>query len=673
MQKSTLEAASQLYSPLKSDEQEIRLITIEGADDSSADIHCQIETVNLSSSPLYDALSYVWGDAKIRVSITLNGLSVQVTTNLYQALKRLRARPGTSRIWIDALCIDQSSTDEKSSQIPLMGKIYSQAEKVLIWVGEEEEDSTAAMALIQKWGAGAAAAQKHSVDAFWPNSLELTLQNVENPFDEREITAFGLFLSRGYWRRVWIIQEIVLSQHRVLICGGEEVPYEQFFMTHYLLSELLELNRHDTVGLDAMRLIFNHIGEQSNPTNAALATIRWLVATRQDDASRSEEFSPDAFILAARTRASLATDLRDKVYGILGLVSSHKFTMEPSYTMEVTEVYTHFTLRLIESSASLRIICLAGVGVFETQSSLKLPSWVPDLSREPETSSLAASDAANDQNFRAAKNRQDYYCCYIGPQPQLLVQGVICDEITQVTEREPLGYAWLWKWWELCIRNCPSDHPSGIPLRQAFFRTLIHDASGFGYGGADFISPKEEEFFFSRASGFMTLMRRIALEAVAQTDVAQLLNLDKLLENEVVDFETLYWLCNSSVTHDPDLRTAFLDAFIGAPDAPNRLAWPLEEYAKTSSTHGFLDFAATIVKIRSFVITKRGYVGTGPHRIERGDLVCVLLGCPVPLIIRKQGSNFIVVGEAYIYGMMHGEMIDELESGRFELETLIFE
>ncbi|KAN0098846.1 HET domain containing protein [Hyaloscypha variabilis] len=690
-----LEHEPQLYSPLRSDQGEIRLVTIEAADSSSTGIRCNVETANLTNSPSYDTLSYVWGDANTRELITLNGISVQVTTNLYRALKRLRARPGTSRIWIDALCIDQSSVEEKKAQIPLMGKIYSQAEKVLIWVGDEEEDGAAAMALIRKWGAGAAAAEEKSPDTFWANSLELTLQHMENPFAEQEIMAFGAFLSRDYWRRVWIIQEIVLSQHRVLMCGREETSYEHFIMTHYLLSELLELNRHDTVDVDMMKPVFKHIGEQSKPTNAALATIRWLAVQRDDDASHSKEFSPDAFLLAARTRASLATDLRDKVYGILGLVSSHKFTIEPSYSMEVAEVYKHFTLRLIETSALLRVICLAGVGVFNTQSSLELPSWVPDFSREPETTSLAANDAANDQNFQAAKDRQDYYCCYIGSQQKLLVQGVICDEITQVGETEPSGYTWLWKWWELCIKNCPMAHPSGVSLRQAFFRTLIHDSSGFGYGRADFISPTEEEFFYSRASGFMTLMRRIALEAVGQilapivranmefmgrglvlsleTDMTKILNMATLLEESVIDFETFYWLCNSSVTHDAELRTKLLNAFIGPPHAPNRLAWHLEDYASKSSTHGFFDFVATIVKIRSFVTTKRGYVGTGPNRVGSGDLVCVLLGCPVPLIIRKQGSNFIVVGEAYVYGMMHGEMIDELESGRLELETLILE
>jgi Heterokaryon incompatibility protein (HET) len=202
MLESTSEAVPPIYSPLRSDQEEIRLATVEAADNPLAGIRCQVETVNLSSSPSYDALSYVWGDANTRKSITLNGIPVLVTTNLYRALKRLRARPGILRIWIDALCIDQSSAEEKSSQIPLMGKIYSQAEKVLIWVGEEEEDSGAAMALIQKWGAGAAAAKEQSPDTFWPNSLELTLQHVETPFDEREIKALGAFLSRDYWRRV---------------------------------------------------------------------------------------------------------------------------------------------------------------------------------------------------------------------------------------------------------------------------------------------------------------------------------------------------------------------------------------------------------------------------------------------------------------------------------------
>jgi hypothetical protein len=39
-------------------------------------------------------------------------------------------------IWIDAICIDQSNNLEKLQQIPLMGKVYSTASKVLVYLGE---------------------------------------------------------------------------------------------------------------------------------------------------------------------------------------------------------------------------------------------------------------------------------------------------------------------------------------------------------------------------------------------------------------------------------------------------------------------------------------------------------------------------------------------------------
>ncbi|KAH8784648.1 heterokaryon incompatibility protein-domain-containing protein, partial [Hyaloscypha finlandica] len=119
----------------------IRLVAIEAPDDPSTEIRCQCEPAELSSSSGYNALSYVWGDAAITQPITLNGFPIRVTTNLWHALVRLLTRPRACHLWIDALCIDQSSTEGKSNQIPLIGKIYSQAEKVLIWIDEEEEDS----------------------------------------------------------------------------------------------------------------------------------------------------------------------------------------------------------------------------------------------------------------------------------------------------------------------------------------------------------------------------------------------------------------------------------------------------------------------------------------------------------------------------------------------------
>ena len=69
--------------------------------------------------------------------------------NLYQALRRLRWFRDPRLIWVDAICINQSDVDEKSQQIPLMGRIYRNAASVLVWLGEEAETSSAAFTLME--------------------------------------------------------------------------------------------------------------------------------------------------------------------------------------------------------------------------------------------------------------------------------------------------------------------------------------------------------------------------------------------------------------------------------------------------------------------------------------------------------------------------------------------
>jgi hypothetical protein len=587
--------------------------------------------------------------------------------------------------------------DEKSSQVPLMGQIYSRAKQVLIWAGEEDDKTSFAMALIRKWGAATTAARdmnRHS-DNFWRNALDLTIDLVKDPFSGQEMEAFGALLARPYWRRMWIIQEVVLTADSVLICGQEEVAFEQFWMTHFLLSEMIELNKHNKVGLEKFVLVDKYVKGMSDPTNITLATIRWLITLRQHLLELREEFQPGVFLLASRTRAAIASDPRDKIYGLFGLLPSSSLPIQPDYYMDVAKVYTSFTLSLIRSS--LRILTLAGIGMFKNESAIKLPSWVPDFSREPDSNGLAARDTGNDRTFRAAKEIEEYHSILLLREPpRLVTQGIVAGEITTLCTRDPdvnEGYHFLWDWFELAKQHCPENHPSGVPLRQAFFRNIARDASGYGYDRPDFINADKEALFFSNADGFLTLMRLIALEKMVatgifqaleqhrgepvdlslETDVTQLLNINKLYQSGRFGFEPLYWVCNSSVTCDAELRAGLLSAFIGVEDTPNRLSWPLSDYGMNSRTPGFLDFAAILARVRSLVITERGYIGIGPYQVEKGDLVCVLLGCPVPMIVRKKGLNYILVGEVYVYGMMHGEMIDQLESGKLKLETILLE
>ena len=132
------DGCSGLYEPLLPGH--IRLLRLQSSTD--AILECRLETVELSSVPDYFALSYVWGDAATDAQLLLHGMTIPVRPNLLAGLRAIQKFERTlggalqMRVWIDALCIDQSSLLEKSEQIPMMGRIYSGAYCVLIWMSD---------------------------------------------------------------------------------------------------------------------------------------------------------------------------------------------------------------------------------------------------------------------------------------------------------------------------------------------------------------------------------------------------------------------------------------------------------------------------------------------------------------------------------------------------------
>lgn len=74
-----------------------------------------------------------------------------VTEVLYTALQYLRDGQSSQVMWIDAICINQADLDERRHQVQLMKHIYSDAVRVLVWLGEEDEDSRLAMSILEKW------------------------------------------------------------------------------------------------------------------------------------------------------------------------------------------------------------------------------------------------------------------------------------------------------------------------------------------------------------------------------------------------------------------------------------------------------------------------------------------------------------------------------------------
>ncbi|KAH7409814.1 heterokaryon incompatibility protein-domain-containing protein [Phaeosphaeria sp. MPI-PUGE-AT-0046c] len=125
----------------------IRVVTIlpcSSADASDA-IACEFRILDLGHTartcsdptkhvPSYTALSYTWGLVLFKKLILLGGEPFLVQDNLWRFLNRARIEKFTGYLWIDALCIDQSTVGERNHQVSMMGEIYKRAESVLVWL-----------------------------------------------------------------------------------------------------------------------------------------------------------------------------------------------------------------------------------------------------------------------------------------------------------------------------------------------------------------------------------------------------------------------------------------------------------------------------------------------------------------------------------------------------------
>ena len=110
-------------------------------------VECSIQEVSFAASPVFEALSYVWGEPTsshyLQVRLTSESTApntLRITRSLYNALRDLRDNDGQRCVWADAVCIDQSNATERESQLQMMDKIYSRAAKVVTYIGEGSSD-----------------------------------------------------------------------------------------------------------------------------------------------------------------------------------------------------------------------------------------------------------------------------------------------------------------------------------------------------------------------------------------------------------------------------------------------------------------------------------------------------------------------------------------------------
>ncbi|KAK4095750.1 hypothetical protein N658DRAFT_481773 [Parathielavia hyrcaniae] len=134
------------HSPLP--EGSVRLLRLLLHRDEQSRIECYLSVcylLDLGTAYPFEALSYEWGSGGSPKSILINDREYVVGPNLHVALLYLRDRFVGRIVWVDAICIYQTNTAEKSQQVQSMAKIYAKASRVVVWLGETAATSDYAL------------------------------------------------------------------------------------------------------------------------------------------------------------------------------------------------------------------------------------------------------------------------------------------------------------------------------------------------------------------------------------------------------------------------------------------------------------------------------------------------------------------------------------------------
>jgi hypothetical protein len=293
------------YRPLSHSSKEVRLLTLLPGKNFSDRVECELIHSSLEENPQYEALSYVWGTADAPETILLHGQAFAVRQNLLDALRHLRS--GQERtLWVDAICIDQDNVSERNHQVGQMGSIYSSATRVVSWLGTASFDSALAIDFLADLSSAAATQPRFPEQSVLPACTKKRRKAVQH-LNERE-----------YWKRVWIVQEVVLACNIFIMCGNSGIYWEDF---------VLGVNR--SIGEGIAVHLHRQRSNRKNRNGVRLYDI--LIACEN----------------------SLCTDPRDKIFAFLGIADDCQGgKLEADYSKSTWDVYEQVVRFLLHASTT---------------------------------------------------------------------------------------------------------------------------------------------------------------------------------------------------------------------------------------------------------------------------------------------------------------------------------
>ncbi|KAF7548006.1 hypothetical protein G7Z17_g7348 [Cylindrodendrum hubeiense] len=451
----TTPQSAQGYQPLTAASNEIRILCLEPAEKSESEIRCRIEHVPLAASSNYVALSYCWGGSDKTVPVTVDGQTTFVTPRLAGALAELRRRKYT-RIWADAICINQDDDEERSHQVLRMAAIYRSAGAVIAWLGDADpsaiqsvirlidgveallkfnnhSDKLQCLGSRSAWhrvrdsktpndqmrrkralrrvvlGVQKLLDKNTPKDLYPVNKTKDALAHIRKNLRDSDWRALGKLLSCEYWSRVWIIQELSMANRLQVVWGRHDFSFLD--LTHLVMAYKIMRKANvveDAVPSRACRHIKNLL--EFKNLQGGLTSVPLIRALKMTSFAKS-------------------SDVRDKVYGLMGLTYDGSVIFPtPSYGSDVRRVNEDATLRIIRLKRSLDHI------IFRSKSP---GSWVIDwFDSETWLDSRAVSYLSGTMKFHA--KYRDYTKWEAAPSSlptvtvegqRLVVKGLIVDTI----------------------------------------------------------------------------------------------------------------------------------------------------------------------------------------------------------------------------------------------------
>ncbi|KAH0420689.1 heterokaryon incompatibility protein [Colletotrichum camelliae] len=342
-----MDPTNELYSktPLNSHNQEIRLLHIlPGRADELLELG--LSSVSLSANPTYAALSYCWGPQDDLQDVKIEGTPFQISHHLHGCLLSLRQPDESLSIWVDAICINQQSNQEKNTQVPLMKDIYKSAAQMFVWMGQASQGLGLIFNSIQNLAERQVPVKIESIEQVAKELLGASPEEAEQAFHE--------FVDLSWFRRTWIIQELALPRSGpIFVCGHRRAPWTNLKRWWLICRELNgTVTNHSAI----MGTKWEKLHKTLNfPALRNLYQLRELFET-ESILHRGLPLS----VLIVFSEESVATDPRDKIYGILGLTDANaKSKIAVDYDKPVGDLYEEVSRYLIVEEDRLSVLATA--------------------------------------------------------------------------------------------------------------------------------------------------------------------------------------------------------------------------------------------------------------------------------------------------------------------------